>query len=125
MRVVGVFVTAFYSFRMYFLVFHGRSACRARRAMRRSTHDLRTPSTACHVHDDPPRHHGLPPHESPAVVWVPLVALAIPSLIIGFLTVGPMLVGDFFGGAIFIDAEHPVLQRPAELRTGEWYCTPS
>src|SRR3569833_1521149 len=45
-------------------------------------------------------HHGGPPHESPAVVTVPLIALAIPSVIIGFLTVAPVLFGNYFGEAI-------------------------
>jgi NADH-quinone oxidoreductase subunit L len=57
-------------------------------------------------HDD--HHHGLAPgqkpHESPWVVTLPLVLLAIPSVIVGYFTIGPMLFGDFFGNAIFVDA---------------------
>jgi NADH-quinone oxidoreductase subunit L len=92
---IGVFVTAFYSFRMYFLVFHGEERFRHK------------PFPGEHDHADEHGHtHVHVPHESPWVVWVPLVALAIPSVIIGYLTIGPMLFGDFFKGAIVIDAEH-------------------
>jgi NADH-quinone oxidoreductase subunit L len=55
------------------------------------------------------------PHESPFVVWGPLVALAIPSVFIGGLTMAPMLVGDFFKDAIFVDAAaHPTMAAVAE-----------
>ena len=94
----GVFVTAFYSFRMYFLVFHGKER-------------FDQNPDAHHGHDDHGHHGDHHPHESPWVVWVPLVLLAIPSIIIGFLTIDPMLFGDFFKGAIFIDAEkHPGME---------------
>jgi NADH-quinone oxidoreductase subunit L len=94
----GVFVTAFYSFRMYFLVFHGKER-------------FDQNPDAHHGHDDHGHHGDHHPHESPWVVWVPLVLLAIPSVIIGFLTIDPMLFGDFFKGAIFIDAEkHPGME---------------
>ncbi|MFC0348317.1 NADH-quinone oxidoreductase subunit L [Undibacterium danionis] len=91
----GVFVTAFYSFRMYFLVFHGKENFG-------HAHDA-------HGHDDhhDDHHHGLAPgqkpHESPAVVWVPLALLAIPSVFIGLYAIEPMLYGDFFKDVIFID----------------------
>jgi NADH-quinone oxidoreductase subunit L len=101
----GVFVTAFYSFRMYFLVFHGEE--RFRHKPFPGEHDHPDEHGHLHVHE---------PHESPAVVWVPLVALAIPSVIIGFLTIGPMLFGDFFKDAIYIDLErHPAME---ELKKG-------
>jgi NADH-quinone oxidoreductase subunit L len=95
----GVFITAFYSFRMYFLVFHGKERWMEKK------HDA-------HAHDDHGEHHGLAPdqtpHESPWVVTLPLVLLAIPSVIIGYLAVGPLVYGDFFKGSIFIDlARHP------------------
>jgi NADH-quinone oxidoreductase subunit L len=99
----GVFVTAFYSFRMYFLVFHGEE----RYDQNPDTH---------HAHDD---HHGdhshdHSPHESPWVVTVPLVLLAIPSVLIGFYTIDPMLYGEFFSDAIFINADkHPVMHELA------------
>jgi len=92
---IGVFVTAFYSFRMYFLVFHGEE--RFRHKPFPGEHDHADAHGHVHVHE---------PHESPWVVWVPLVALAIPSVVIGYLTIVPMLFGDFFKGAIVIDAEH-------------------
>ncbi|MFA9275368.1 MAG: NADH-quinone oxidoreductase subunit L [Candidatus Aquirickettsiella gammari] len=91
----GVFVTAFYSFRMYFLVFHGKENFG-------HAHDA-------HGHDDhhDDHHHGLAPgqkpHESPAVVWVPLALLAVPSVLIGLYTIEPMLYGDFFKDVIFVD----------------------
>ncbi len=80
---VGVFVTALYTFRMFFLVFHGKERI-----------------------DEDARHHL---HESPSVVTLPLVMLAIPSILIGWPTIGPLLFGDFFGGAIFVLPAHNVL----------------
>jgi len=90
--VVGVFVTAFYSFRMYFLVFHGQERFG-------KAHDDHGHGDAHddHAHDE---HHGLAPgqkpHESPWVVTLPLVLLAVPSVLVGYLTIAPMLHGDFF-----------------------------
>jgi NADH-quinone oxidoreductase subunit L len=98
---VGVVITAFYSFRMFFLVFHGKP---------RWGHDSHHGHG--HGHDD--EHHG-EPHESPAVVTVPLVLLAIPSVVIGFVAVDAMLFGDFFSSAIFVDAaKHPAMKELAE-----------
>lgn len=90
---LGVFVTAFYSFRMFFLVFHGKE--------RFDTHGHG------HGHDDHGHHgHGGKPHESPWVITVPLIALAIPSVFAGYL-LDPMVVGAFFKDAIFVnDAAH-------------------
>ncbi len=87
----GVFVTAFYSFRMYFLVFHGKER-----------YDQNPDA-----HHDAHGHHGEhhEPHESPWVVTVPLILLAIPSVIIGFITIEPMLFGEFFKDAIFVNLE--------------------
>ncbi len=79
----GVFITALYSFRMFFLVFH--------------TEERMDEHTRSHL------------HETPAVVTVPLVLLAIPSVIIGALTVGPVLFGNYFGEAIFVLPAHDVL----------------
>ena len=87
----GVFVTAFYSFRMYFLVFHGKER-----------YDQNPDAHHGDHHDD---HESHSPHESPWVVTVPLILLAIPSVVIGFMTIQPMLFGEFFKDAIFIDAE--------------------
>jgi NADH-quinone oxidoreductase subunit L len=97
--VAGVFVTAFYSFRMYFLVFHGKE----------NFHHKPFPPEDDHAHDDDHGHgddHGHTPHESPWVVTLPLVALAIPSVVIGYLTIGPILFGDFFKDAIAVLGEH-------------------
>ncbi len=79
----GVFVTAFYSFRLFFLVFHG------------------TPRM-----DEHTREHL---KESPAVVTWPLILLAIPSVIIGALTVYTVVYGDFFDGIITVLPKHDVL----------------
>jgi NADH-quinone oxidoreductase subunit L len=108
----GVFVTAFYSFRMYFLVFHGKERWMEAKAH----HDD-------HAHDDLDHadhsHHGLGPNEVPHeqkwVVTLPLVLLAIPSLAIGFIAIEPMLFKGFFDGVIFIDGTaHPVMHELAE-----------
>ena len=88
--VAGVFVTAFYSFRMYFLVFHGEE---------RFHHKPFPPADDHGHHGD---HHE--PHESPWVVTAPLVLLAIPSVVIGFWTIQPLLFGDFFKDAVFVDS---------------------
>ena len=100
----GVFVTAFYSFRMYFLVFHGKERF----------HHKPFPGEDDHGgHDD--HGHAHTPHESPWVVTAPLVLLAVPSVLIGFLTIQPMLYGDFFKDAIFVDAaKHPAMAELAE-----------
>ena len=106
----GVFVTAFYSFRMYFLVFHGEERFGKEHHDHEGDHDDEEVSAD--------HHHGLAPgekpHETPWVVWLPLVLLAIPSLAIGYLTIQPMLYGDFFKGAIVVDAAaHPAMQHLA------------
>jgi NADH-quinone oxidoreductase subunit L len=65
-----------------------------------------------HDHSHDSHGHGVshsPPHESPAVVTIPLIALAIPSLLIGFITVGTVLFGDFFGNSIQVMEEHNVI----------------
>ena len=108
----GVFVTAFYSFRMYFLVFHGKE----RYDQNPDAHhdDHHDAHHDAHGHE---AHHE--PHESPWVVTVPLVLLAIPSVVIGFMTITPMLFGDFFKDAIFIHAEkHPVMDELAHAFHG-------
>jgi NADH-quinone oxidoreductase subunit L len=111
--VVGVFVTAFYSFRMYFLVFYGQER------WGRSAHDAQAHDD--HGHDD--HHHGLgpndKPHESPLVVTLPLVLLAIPSVLIGAWAIEPMLFGDFFKGVITVDAaKHPAMAELAKMFHG-------
>ena len=95
MVLAGVFITAFYSFRLFFLVFHGEE---------RMDHHTKE-----HL------------HETPWVVTGPLIALAIPSVLIGAFTIGPMLFGDYFGTAIFIAESHPAMARLAELYQGPVY----
>ncbi len=105
----SVFVTSLYTFRLYFLVFHGEPRW-GREA--HGTHGAAHAPVAAddtHAHE----HHGLAagerPHESPWVVTLPLVLLAIPSAIIGIFTVGPMLFGGFFDESIFVDPRHPAM----------------
>jgi len=90
----GVFVTAFYSFRMYFLVFHGAERYDQNPDAHHDDH---------HGHDDGQHDHK--PHESPWVVTVPLLLLAIPSVVIGYFTIDTMLFGDFFKDAIFVNED--------------------
>jgi NADH-quinone oxidoreductase subunit L len=97
---LGVFVTAFYTFRMIFLTFHGTPRWQA--GQDDHAHDD-------HAHDDHEHHHGGTPHESPWVVTLPLVLLAVPSLAIGYLTVQPLLFGGFFGDAITVLPDNDVL----------------
>jgi NADH-quinone oxidoreductase subunit L len=106
---IGVFVTSLYSFRVYFLVFHGKE--------RFDTHGGHGHGHGHddHGHDD--HGHGGVPHESPWVVTLPLVLLAIPSVIIGAWVVDPMLFGDFFKGAITVLPQHEAM---AELHH-EWH----
>jgi NADH-quinone oxidoreductase subunit L len=88
---LGVFVTALYTFRMIFMTFHGPE--------RLDQHARE------HFHD---------------VGWdmkAPLVALAIPSVIIGYLTVEPILFGGYFGNAIKVLEAHDVV---GELKA-EWH----
>jgi NADH-quinone oxidoreductase subunit L len=133
--VAGVFITAFYSFRMLFLAFHGperfhavhgeadaaHAAAGVAHAGHRAAdaaHDVADDEAHEASHDagdepDAAGHHGLAagesPRESPAVVTVPLVLLAIPSALAGFLFIEPMLFGAFFGESIVVRPEHAVL----------------
>ena len=85
---LGVFVTALYSFRLLFLVFHGEERL-----------------------DSEARAHL---RESPAVVWAPLVALAVPSVFIGWFTIEPLLFGEFFADSMLVLEEHDVLHEVGE-----------
>jgi NADH-quinone oxidoreductase subunit L len=120
----GVFITAFYSFRMYFLVFHGEE--RFGKAHAAHGHDAHAKDAhaddhhdAHDAHDDAhdAHHHGLAPgqkpHESKWVVTLPLILLAIPSAIIGFLADGPMLFGTFFDGIIANSESHEAMKELA------------
>lgn len=91
---LGVFVTALYSFRMFFLVFHGKERMDAK--------------TKSHL------------HETPAVVTVPLILLAIPSAVIGWFAIEPVLFGGFFGDAIVVGSAHDVLAHLGESFHGSW-----
>ena len=105
----GVFITAFYSFRLYFLVFHGKER-----------HD-QNPDVHHDDHHDAHGHDSAhdKPHESAWVVTAPLVLLAIPSVVIGFMTIQPMLFGDFFKDAIFVNLEkHPAMEELAKAFHG-------
>jgi NADH-quinone oxidoreductase subunit L len=95
MLLLGVFVTAFYSFRMFFLVFHGSPRWAA--------------GGQAHGGHDDHDHHGGAPHESPWVVTLPLIALAVPSVVLGAIAIGPMLFGDYFKGVITVDPGHPAM----------------
>ena len=102
----GVFITAFYSFRVYFLVFHGKERYDQNPDAHHDDH--------AHGHDDHGHGHDAKPHESPAVVTVPLLLLAIPSVVIGAMALAPMVLGDFFKGVIHVDGtKHHAM---AELR---------
>lgn len=109
----GVFVTSFYSFRLYFLVFHGKERYD-------QNPDAHHGHGDDHGHDDDHGHHGNgKPHESPWVVTVPLILLAIPSVVIGYMTIEPMLFGDFLKDAITINSEgHPAMAKFAEIFQG-------
>ncbi len=143
----GVFVTAFYSFRLYFLVFHGSE--KWREAKHEVAHDTHHDVKAVAKHDDShdahhadshadthdaahdahadandehAHHHGLGPNDDPHepgwVIKLPLILLAIPSLFIGYFAIEPMVYGNFFKGVIFVDsAAHPAMH---EL-THEWH----
>ena len=119
---LGVFVTAFYSFRLVFMTFEGPERFHAvehHHAAAEGT-DLHTDTDAGHepdasddAHDD--HHgHGGPPHEAFWSIKLPLILLAIPSLLIGAFTITPVLFGDYFGDAIFVAPEHDVVGHVGE-----------
>lgn len=102
---IGVFVTSLYSFRVYFVVFHGQE---------------RFDTSSTHGHHDDHGHHGGPPHESPWVVTLPLVLLAIPSVFIGAWAVDALLFKGYFKEAIFI-GEHSHALAALEHHFHGWY----
>ena len=91
MLLLGVFVTAFYSFRMFFMVFHG------------------SPRWSAHEHH---------PHESPWVVTGPLIALAVPSVLLGIFMIGPFVFGEVLTGPITVLPSHTSMQGLRELFNG-------
>ncbi len=90
----GVFITAFYTFRMYFMVFHGKERM-----------------------DQHTREHL---HETSWVVTVPLIVLAFFSAVIGWLTIEPILFGNYFEGSIVVKESHNVLALVKENYHGQW-----
>lgn len=97
--VAGVLITSLYSWRMYFLAFHGAPRWHL------SKHDAHQG----HAQQSHTQDKGHVPHESPAVVTVPLLLLAIPSVVLGAYTIDAMLIGDFFKDAITILPQHPAM----------------
>ncbi|MBX6393087.1 MAG: NADH-quinone oxidoreductase subunit L, partial [Burkholderiales bacterium] len=102
----GVFVSALYSFRLVFYAFHGKER-------------FNDPIPGAHDHGHGEHDHH-PPHESPWVVTVPLMLLAVPSVLTGFL-LGDMVYGDFFGDAIHYNTDaHPAIATLASHFHGHW-----
>jgi NADH-quinone oxidoreductase subunit L len=140
----GVFVTALYTFRMIFMTFHGPERFRQTQAVHAGAdhshnahgHDAGSQdagSQDAHGHDDHGHddhghddhghdgHHGpVEPHESPLVVTIPLIALAIPSLLIGALTAGPILFGGYFGDSIRVLEQNDVVAELGKGFNGPW-----
>jgi NADH-quinone oxidoreductase subunit L len=126
LALAGVFVSALYSFRLVFFAFHGKpnyptaeshhgvhGAHGGHEAAHHAAHgDVKHGEEKSHAAEEPDHHemHG-PPHESPKVVTVPLILLAIPSIFLGALTIGPMLYGDWFKGAIMDTATMQALAK--------------
>jgi NADH-quinone oxidoreductase subunit L len=117
----GVFITAFYSFRLVFMTFHGPERfghdthaheAHGHDAKAHDAHDAH--SHDAHADDHGHGHHGGTPHESPWVVWLPLAVLAVPSLIVGWFTIGRVLFGGYFGDAIQVLPEHDVIKQLGE-----------
>jgi NADH-quinone oxidoreductase subunit L len=102
---VGAFVTATYTFRQMYMTFHGKERFKV---VEHHGHDHHDDHHDDHEHHEPGvLHH--PPKESPWVVTLPLILLAIPSMFVGWFTVKPMLYGGWFGGAIHVDEANNVL----------------
>jgi NADH-quinone oxidoreductase subunit L len=124
---LGVFVTAFYSFRLVFMTFHGPERFGAA-----AGHDQHAPHAAhagaghghdshadhSHDHDEDAHgdhgHHNGPPREAFWSIKLPLLLLAVPSLIVGAFTIRPVLFGEYFGDAIRVSHEHDVLEKVGE-----------
>jgi NADH-quinone oxidoreductase subunit L len=127
---IGVFVTSLYSFRVYFLVFHGKERfdtsgghaahphdAHAHKDHAHSSHALDNHKHDSHKHDDH-GHHGGTPHESPWVVTLPLVLLAIPSVIAGAFLCDFLLFGGYFKDTIVVLAQHPAMASVAKTWHG-------
>ena len=142
---IGVFVTAFYSFRLLFMTFHGKPRWGEHGSASHVAHDGHAHETAdahaathpvvhgqeghgahdAHAHethDEPDHgHHGGPPHESPWVVTLPLIALAIPSIFIGAVTFQWLLFGGGFGDSIRFNAENEHVLQEIGASVGDWW----
>jgi NADH-quinone oxidoreductase subunit L len=129
----GVLITALYTFRMIFMTFHGKERFDLGGGVHSRQHGSQAGSASKHdehVHDEyghdehahdehgsPDHGHAGPPRESPWVVTVPLIALAIPSIYAGWAYAGPLLYQGFFGSSIYVDPAHDPLLKLAE----EWH----
>ncbi|OYQ77140.1 NADH-quinone oxidoreductase subunit L [Wohlfahrtiimonas chitiniclastica] len=105
--VASVFITAVYSLRLYFLVFHGKPRYQV------------DPTMGEHDHKEGFVAHE--PHESPAVVTVPLILLAIPSLLVGVLVAKDFIMGTFLQDAITVSSAHPAMAKVAEEFGSVWH----
>ncbi len=106
---LGVFVTALYSFRLLYMTFHGKPRWHVEHGLHEEEGHEPQPGVLPHE-----------PKESPLVVTVPLILLAIPSVVIGWWTAKPLLFGDWFGTSIFVLPEHAVLPKLAEEFHNVW-----
>ena len=109
---IGVFITAFYTFRMLFLAFHGEERFRHT--------DAHAADSLLERGHDETHGHGGDPRESPWVVTVPLVLLAIPSIYSGWAYIDAVLFGNFFGQSIMIAQQHTALATMTEEWHGPW-----
>jgi NADH-quinone oxidoreductase subunit L len=105
---LGAYVTSLYTFRLLFMTFHGEERFRNPDA---AAHGDQAAQTVGHEEEEQQPsaagraehgHRGAEPHESPWVVTLPLIALAIPSVLVGYFTVGQVLFGSYFGNSIFV-----------------------
>ena len=99
--IIGLFVTGFYTFRLFFYVFHGKERFQRQQLVNLKTAEKEKIPQGNIIGLLP----GEKPQESPWIIRLPLILLAIPSVIAGYLMIEPMVFGDFFEGAIFIDNE--------------------
>jgi NADH-quinone oxidoreductase subunit L len=106
---LGVFVTALYSFRLLYMTFHGKPRWRVEHGLHEEEGHEPQPGVLPHE-----------PKESPLVVTIPLILLAIPSVVIGWWTAKPLLFDDWFGKSIFVLPQHAVLPKLAEEFHNVW-----
>jgi NADH-quinone oxidoreductase subunit L len=107
---IGVFITGLYSFRLMFMTFHGEERFR------------HADGQTGHAHEG--EHHAIEPRESPWVVTLPLIMLAVPSVYTGWIYVERLLFGKFFGDSIVImEQQHPGMAMLAEEWRGPWWFT--